>query len=270
MKSNLKNLILFKGVIIVLAFWIAGCTSDKPPEPADCNVNPVKIQNISTTEATCGLNDGTITINAAGGSGEYQYSIDGENFQTGNAFDNLVAGNYAISVMDANECFSSTTAVVESNVNMAINAEVSKVAGCDTEEGTVSITVTGGNSPYQYKLGGGSYQDGSEISGLPAGDLTVFARDANGCEVSTMVNIITGISLDDDVLPILVTNCAISGCHDGNGSLPDWSDKTSVINNATNIKTRTGNGTMPPGNRSITDEEIQTIKCWVDDGSNDN
>lgn len=255
---------------IAIPFLFHSCSSDSVPEPADCTVNPVEIQSVSATEASCGLQDGSITINASGGSGEYQYSIDGESFQTGNTFDQLLAGNYSVTVRDANECSVTSDVMVESQVDMTIEVSQTVDAGCGSQEGELSIIVAGGQSPYQYRTEGGTYQDDSNLSGIPAGSITVFARDANGCEISAITEVEAGTSLEESVMPILETNCAISGCHDGNGSLIDWSDKENVINNAENIKTRTGNGSMPPGGRSITDDEIQTIACWVDDGAKDN
>ena len=132
------------------------------------------------------------------------------------------------------------------------------------------MEVTGGTTPYQYRLDEGSFQDQPEFSELASGSYTLMAQDANGCLVSSTVDMVNGTSLIDDVMPIITANCAISGCHDGNSGVVSWSNKNDVIANAASIKTRTGNGTMPPGGRTITDEEILTIACWVDDGAEDN
>ncbi len=257
-------------VAVVMIVLINSCSSENEPEPVDCSVNPVTIENTTSSTATCGVNDGSLTVTASGGSGNYTYSINGEDFQSENTFENLQAGNYSVTVMDMNECTASVQVTIESEAGMIITAENTAEAGCGTSMGEITVDVSGGASPYQYKTEQSSFQNDNTLANLAAGEYTVVAQEANGCEITTTVTVLSGTSLEDDVMPILTTNCAISGCHDGNSGLPDWSDKTSVISNAGNIKNRTGDGSMPPGGRSITDEEIQTIACWVDDGAPDN
>jgi len=276
LNNFLKNMAILKNLIFVFAGALFGgllldsCVSEKPPEPVDCEENPVVIQSITTTEATCGLEDGAVTILATGGLGEYEYSIDGTNFQPANTFNNLVAGNYTITVRDMNSCSTTSAAIIESNVGLIIEADVATNAGCEGEMGIVNITVDGGNPPYQYKIDEGAYQQSSTLTNIMSGNYTISAKDANGCEISTSIDVPTGISLGLDVQPILDTSCAITGCHNGGNNLPDWSDKPQVIQFPQKIKTRTSNKTMPPGDRSISDEEIQKIACWVSDGSMDN
>lgn len=269
----MKNLKLINyGILLgyLATIILEGCSSDKAPDPVDCNVNPVNIQSIASTEATCGIDDGKLTISAEGGSGDFMYSINGTDFQSSNIFENLGAGNYTVSVMDANECSTTGSGIVESSSGLLMTVDLSAVAGCDTENGILSVEVTGGEPPYQYRLDNGSFQDTPGFAGLAAGSHTIMAQDANGCLVANSVEMINGTSLMDDVMPIITANCAVSGCHDGSSGIISWANKNNVIANAANIGTRTGNGTMPPAGRSISDEEIQTIACWVDDGADDN
>lgn len=74
------------------------------------------------------------------------------------------------------------------------------------------------------------------------------------------------------IQPIIANNCAISGCHDGGNTLPDWSVLSNVQANAALIKQRTANRTMPPSNAnvSLTAEQIEDIACWVDSGAQNN
>jgi hypothetical protein len=45
--------------------------------------------NVVVKNATCGINNGVITITAANGTAPYQYSINGVNFQSSNVFNDL-------------------------------------------------------------------------------------------------------------------------------------------------------------------------------------
>ena len=49
----------------------------------------------------------TVTINAEGGFGNYQYSIDGSTYQTSNQFSEVPGGNYYGYVKDDNNCVAS-------------------------------------------------------------------------------------------------------------------------------------------------------------------
>jgi len=258
---------------LIAAFFggilLASCNNEEGPGPAECNTNPVQITGISTTESQCGINDGTITVTGTGGNGSYLYSIDGNNFQSSNKFENLIAGNYNVTLKDEVECTASAQATIISTIGMEIQTSFD-TSGCGTTDGAIYISPSGGAEPYNYKLDNESYQADNTFINLSAGEYMVFVKDNNDCEISSTVKINNGTSLDAAVMPIIETNCAISGCHDGGNNLPDWSLKGNVISYASIIKQRTGSGSMPPMGSSISDEEIDIIACWVDDGAEDN
>ena len=89
----------------------AGCTKDTTvilSEPALLTASAV-----NSAPASCSGNDGTITVTGNGGTGAYQYSINGVNFQPGNVFTAPAVGPYPnIQVKDANGCIATTSAVV--------------------------------------------------------------------------------------------------------------------------------------------------------------
>ncbi|PKO97581.1 MAG: hypothetical protein CVU14_10555, partial [Bacteroidetes bacterium HGW-Bacteroidetes-9] len=67
-----------------------------------------------TNETFTGANDGTITVSApSGGSGNYEFSIDGTTWQASGNFTNLTPGSYEVFIRDANavDCFISLTTV---------------------------------------------------------------------------------------------------------------------------------------------------------------
>jgi hypothetical protein len=80
------------------------------------------------------------------------------------------------------------------------------------------------------------------------------------------------VSYNEDVRPIVLSNCAISGCHNGdNGADKNWLNFASFQSNAADVKDRitrpvTASGHMPQTG-SISREQIQTIVCWVDQGA---
>lgn len=91
----------------------------------------------------------------------------------------------------------------------------------------------------------------------------LFGETACGTEV---------LSLQHDIQPIMAANCAISDCHVTGGQFPDFTGKENIIAHAGEIRTRTRNQTMPPASsgKSLTNEQIQRITCWVSDGASNN
>lgn len=77
-----------------------------PSNVLKVTVNTIPNFTYTKTDPECfGANDGTITVNAGGGSGSYEYSKDGgANWQTGNVFSGLGHGSYTIQVKDSNGC----------------------------------------------------------------------------------------------------------------------------------------------------------------------
>jgi hypothetical protein len=81
------------------------------------------------------------------------------------------------------------------------------------------------------------------------------------------------VSFQDDIKPILETNCIKSGCHNGdNGATLNWSVFANVQAKASAIKTRTGNKSMPAdiAPTGLPQSQIDLIACWVDQGAKNN
>jgi len=86
------------------------------------------------------------------------------------------------------------------------------------------------------------------------------------------------VSFDVDIQPIIDSKCAIvgdGGCHNGgNGASLNWTVFSNFQSNATDVKDRItrspgADGKMPKIG-TLTDEQIQLLVCWVDQGAKDN
>ncbi|MBL0198996.1 MAG: T9SS type A sorting domain-containing protein [Chitinophagaceae bacterium] len=66
----------------------------------------------TSSPASCGLSDGTITASATGGTTALTYSKDGISFQASNIFTGLAANSYLIRVKDARGCRDSSLVTV--------------------------------------------------------------------------------------------------------------------------------------------------------------
>lgn len=81
----------------------------------------------------------------------------------------------------------------------------------------------------------------------------------------------TEVSLENDIMPLLLAQCTFSGCHNGDlGASRDWTAKSNILEKASGIKARTQSGSMPRSPGVLTQNQIDLIACWVDNGALDN
>lgn len=169
-----------------------GCT-----ESASVTLTEPVILSASGTIAnvSCfGESNGTIDISAAGGTGTYEYSLDGTTFQAESNFSSLAANSYTITVKDASGCTTTVVAEVTEPTALSVSASI-------VNDNTISVSATGGTAPYEYALDNGSFQASSSFSGLTNGDYTISVRDANGCTSTTASSLVI-TSVDDPFEPI--------------------------------------------------------------------
>lgn len=78
----------------------------------------------------------------------------------------------------------------------------------------------------------------------------------------------TTVSWQNDILPVMITSCATTGCHDGI-SRRDWTNYSEVKQYAASIKARTQDKSMP-FDGPLPQDQIDKIACWVDNGAPEN
>ncbi|WP_180336346.1 T9SS type B sorting domain-containing protein [Pontibacter ramchanderi] len=137
----------------------------------------------SAQNTTCGNSNGQISVsNVAGGTAPYTYSINGTNFQSSANFTSLAAGEYLVTVKDANGCTFAKAVTVTNTDGPSGFATTTKASTCGASNGSVTIgAVTGGRAPYTYSKDGTNFQTSAELTGMAAGNHTVYIKDANGC-----------------------------------------------------------------------------------------
>jgi hypothetical protein len=273
---NLKSVV---GIVCVLSFLIySGCSSSDEPQPVDCNTSDLAIALSTKSDPSgCGNNDGSIAVTASGGLAPYQFKLNSGALGSATAFSNLSAGTFTILVKDKNGCERELSGVVLTTpaAPAAGTPVLVSQTSCSSPNGSLTLNVSGGTPPYQYKLGDGSFGSSSSFTNLKSGNYTVTIKDASNCSIivnGTITNQ-TGVSFAADIAPILQANCIKSGCHNGdNGADRNWSVFSNVQSNAQNIKTRTGNKSMPKdiAPTGLPQAQIDLIACWVDSGALNN
>ena len=137
----------------------------------------------SQINITCpGGNDGSLLVTSSGGTPPLSFSIDGTNFFPTGTFNNLTAGNYIVTVQDANNCpdFLNVTLTEPPAIQGFIGVQAD--ASCPgSADGSFTMVAAGGTSPYEFSLDGFNFSPSGAFSNLTANTYTVTIRDANGC-----------------------------------------------------------------------------------------
>ncbi|MBC9909799.1 T9SS type A sorting domain-containing protein [Chitinophaga varians] len=155
----------------------------------------LSIQLVSKQDVRCAaIPGGSITVAGSGGTGVLQYSLNGTDWQAGTVFSGLTAGNYTVTVRDANSC-GNTLAVQVLSVNPAITIDniTRNDIICFGTSGTIQVQAHGGSGQLvnEYALNGGNYTSFANTTPLVAGSYTIRVKDAIGCysAVSNAVSI---------------------------------------------------------------------------------
>lgn len=152
--------------------------------------NPPVITSVNMVNASCSPGcDGSLTMFSANGTGAHTYAINGGPFTPANAFSGLCANTYTLTVKDAAGCTASSVVAVTTYVGpVLVNTAVTNVLCNNANNGTITLTVTGGNGPINYVLLPNNITNNTgAFTGLAANTYTITGTDIHGCTLSTIV-----------------------------------------------------------------------------------
>ena len=194
----------------------------------------------SQTNVSCnGGADGSATATATGGTAPYIYLWS--NAATPATVTGLAAGNYSVTVTDANGCSSvQNVTITEPNALTGSISSQTNVACNGGTDGSATATATGGTAPYTYLWSNASTT--ATATGLAAGNYNVTITDANGCTTNVSnINITEPTALTSSISS--QTNVACNGASTGaatvtaNGGTAPY---TYLWSNAATTATATG------------------------------
>ncbi|MBI4648552.1 MAG: gliding motility-associated C-terminal domain-containing protein [Bacteroidia bacterium] len=175
---------LFAGIYSVTVTDNNNCTAQSLVSVNDDNA-PVSYISFSSDVSCYGFTDGSATITAVGGTGNYSYLWS--NNQTLATASQLAGGVYTVTVSDENNCMSASSVTIEEPDLLAGTILTTDVSCKEGADGIANLSVTGGTSPYSYSwINSAITQD---ISGLPLGTYYVTITDVNSCTAVISCNI---------------------------------------------------------------------------------
>lgn len=191
----------------------AGCSSR---DTAIVTVSPTLVPTTTPTHVSCfGGSDGTATATITGGIPGYTYSWNTSPVQTTAQAINLSRGTYTVTIRDKAGCTVTSSDII-TEPPLLIATVVASNAECKSNDGSVTVTATGGTPSYTYSWNTSPVQTTAQAANLPAGIYTVTITDTKNCTTTASATIteLPGISL-----ATTETNVSCHGGSDGTAAV---------------------------------------------------
>lgn len=141
-------------------------------------VEPMPLEAMAQANmASCGNSNGSILLNASGGTAPYSFA-----WSNGSNAQNLIAlnsGDYDALVTDANGCTAQASAAITNTPAVEALAQVSDVLCNGTATGGIAVDVISGSAPYSFAWSDGSLNE--DLAGAIGGSYALVVTDVNGC-----------------------------------------------------------------------------------------
>jgi hypothetical protein len=187
-----------------------GCTISGSGTVAD--QTPI-ILTVTGSALDCqGDTDGTVRVVAAGGTPPYQYLWSNSAVaatQTG-----LPAGDYSVTVTDADGCTAEGGASITEPPALVIALTPANIVCGGEESGVITTSVAGGTAPYSYLWSDNS--TGEDLENATGGTYTVTVTDDNGCASTASATIDAPATL---ILQLNATPVSCFGFTDGSAGV---------------------------------------------------
>lgn len=158
--------------------------------------SPMTVDATVQNDSCYGGTNGFIHLAVTNGQTPYQYAWS--NNSSTEDLDNLAAGEYSVTITDANGCRLTQTYSVTQPDKLILTAVKSvyptgyNISEFEGTDGYINITAAGGNQPYQYEWSTGATEP--SISNLAAGTYTVTCN-AGGCLSSLSIELLDPLDL---------------------------------------------------------------------------
>ncbi len=135
--------------------------------------------------------DARAIVRPSGGTAAYTYQWSGNGGAAAESQD-LAAGTYSVTVVDANGCSSDTSIAISQPQELTIVGSPTTVLCQGDDNGIIVATGTGGTvlvGNLQYRLDNQAWKTGNIFQDLTAGDYRLAVTDENNCISDTLVTV---------------------------------------------------------------------------------
>jgi len=186
--------------------------------------SPIQIDLSQVIDPNCRNEDGAITVAASGGSGAFQYSINGSPYQLSNTFTNLTGGDYTLTIIDLLGCEDSLVVSLTQAASPVVDSIILHPSTCGENNGSLEILASGGVGNLQYILDSIVFQSTGIFADLEPDRYEIYVVDEAGC-------IVKDEALIDAIMDasIILTDFSNTTCGEANGMITITTDATTDV-----------------------------------------
>ncbi len=192
LSQDLSN--ITQGNYTVLITDAKGCTLND-------NILVTQPQSLSGTLTTSNVDcygqaTGSLLFSPTGGTPGYTYQWSNSTSlysESSASISNVVADNYLVVVTDLNGCSFSASGTISQSTQMVLSTSAVNVNCSGGTDGSVNLSVLGGNSPYSYVWSntiGAIVSNNQDLLNIPSSNYSVLVTDNLGC-IKTISQVVT-------------------------------------------------------------------------------
>ena len=201
--NNVSGLIA--GTYTVTVSDAVGCTAVGSASVEDSSSPTVMT---SSTNTTCGEDNGTANATSNGGLAPYIYAWS--NGSTEQNISGLAAGSFSVTVTDANGCTATSSVTLTESMNVDADASATETT-CGMNNGMATVDAVNGVEPYTYFWSTAATTQ--MIMGLEPGDYMVTVTDYNGCTD------VASVLVEESEMPSAVAVVTPTECGQNSGTV---------------------------------------------------
>jgi len=228
---------------------IKGINIGQPPS--------INLEVTATNAADLNSSDGSISVNATGGTLPYSYAWS--NGATTQNINNVPAGNYTVTVTDGNGCQQTELVIVEAICTLVAGITETKPTSCAGNDGAITVTTSGAKGGVSYQWSNGATSE--SLTNLIPGFYGLTITDGNDCEIITNTFVTDACNCTQPVLEKVLVFEATCGESDGviqiemqgeeNAFNYQWSDAAITQTGATGLPAGTYEVTITDKNNPL-------------------
>ena len=245
---------LAAGSYVVTVTDANNCTALAASVNVTATPNPTVTISAQPSSPIC---SGTaVTLTAGAGFSTYAWST-GATTQTINVNANTTVTTYSVTV-SLNGCTGTASVNLTVTPNPTVTAPSVVNVVCFGDKGSVSVTVSGGTSPYSY-----SWSDSQTIAlatGLTTGNYTVTVTDANGCTAVSSAVTITSPAAITTTVASSVNACNNTSTGSGSVTANGGTSPYTFLWNVTPSQTGNALTGLIPGSYTVTTTDANGCK----------
>ena len=161
------------------------------------------------SDENCNQANGSIDLTIS--NGMQPYNFNWSNVAITEDLSNLSAGNYSVTVTDANGCSASQNILLNNITGPQLN-ESHFSTSCGLNNGSIDLTVIGGAAPLSYIWSNNAFTQ--DLQNLAANTFSVTTTDAGGCTAA-----LSGIIINGSSAPQLSDSLTSTTCGNANGGI---------------------------------------------------